>query len=198
MSWPLNFRVRVFLKSAVKAATFLSKSTGNEPFPQRISLHAIKFVLPSVLTLKRRLAQEFVQNQGRRVQKVHFQLACVGQKRRSSMSNDEIKVWATAWATALVRCTHALKSHACIFLCFFSAKFTGPRFVEIQIMLPRQREVTLFLSITYHKNLTSVYIFLFCRTSHKKIGFSSLILTYPLDSDDKKNIFLPSLSPFFF
>ena len=64
-------------------------------------------------------------------------------------------------------------------------------------MLPRQREVTLFLSITYHKNLTSVYLFLFRRTLYRKIVFSSLILTYSLDSEDKKNICLPSLSPFF-
>ena len=126
VSWPLNFRVRVFLKSAVKTATFLSKWTTNEPFSLLICLDAIKFVLlqyrllvlPSVFTLKRRLVQEFVQNHGRRVQKVHFQLACVGQKRPSSMSNNEINVWATAWATALVRCNHALKSHACKFLCF--------------------------------------------------------------------------------
>ena len=109
VSWPLNFRVCVFLKSAVKVATFFSKSTVNEPFPLRISFDVIKFVLPSVLTLKRELAQEFVQNHGRRVQKVHLRLACVGQKRRSSMSNDEI----------LVRCNHALESHTCIFLCFF-------------------------------------------------------------------------------
>ena len=56
-------------------------------------------------------------------------------------------------------------------------------------MLPWQREVTLFLSITYHKNLISVYIFLFCRTSYKKIGFSSLILTYLLDSEGKTETF---------
>ena len=68
---------RVFEKP-VKAATCLSKSTVNEPFPLRICFDAIKFVLPSVLTPKRRLAQEFVQNHGRRVQKVHCWLACVG------------------------------------------------------------------------------------------------------------------------
>ena len=72
----------------------------------------------------------------RRVQKVHFRLSCVGQKRRSSMSNDEIKVWASARATALVRGNYALKSHACIYTDFFSAIFAGPLFVEIQIMLP--------------------------------------------------------------
>ena len=69
--------------------------------------------------------------------------------RRSKTLNDEIKVW----ATALVRCNHALKSHACIYIYIyiFSAVFAGPRFVEIQVMLPWQREVTLFISITYHK-----------------------------------------------
>ena len=52
------------------------------------------------------------------------------------MSNDEIKVWASARATALVRGNYALKSHACIYTDFFSAIFAGPLFVEIQIMLP--------------------------------------------------------------
>ena len=45
-----------------------------------IYLEATKFVLLSVLILKRQFSQEFVQNLCRRVQKVQFRLTCVAQK----------------------------------------------------------------------------------------------------------------------
>ena len=42
---------RVFEKRS-KSSNVLSKSTGNEPFSLQICLDAVKFVLPSVFTLK--------------------------------------------------------------------------------------------------------------------------------------------------
>ena len=62
-------------------------STGSEPFSLLVSLYATVFVLPS--------AQKFVQNHGSSVQKVHFRLTCVAQKRRclsSPLSFPALKV----------------------------------------------------------------------------------------------------------
>ena len=89
VSWPLNLRVRVFLKSAVKAAMFLSKLTGNEPFRLRIYLDTIKFVLPRVFTPKRRLAQKFVQNHGRRSKSAKSPLPVVVRRSKTSIFNVE-------------------------------------------------------------------------------------------------------------
>ena len=53
-------------------------STGSEPFSLLIYLDATKFVLLSVFTLKQTICLRI----GSKVQKVHFRLTCVAQKRR--------------------------------------------------------------------------------------------------------------------
>ena len=150
VSWPLNLRVRVFLKTAVKAAMFLSKLTGNEPFRLRIYLDTIKFVLPRVFTPKRRLAQEFVQNHGRRSKSAKSPLPVVVRRSKTSIFNVERWNKSVGFRQGYRFSSGQLcTKKSCMYIYrFFSAIFAGPLFVEIQIMLPWQREVTLFLSKT--------------------------------------------------
>ena len=159
--WPLNFRVRVFLKSAVKAATFLSKSTGNEPCPLRIGICTAKCLYSKETTCPRICSKS-------RPKSAKSPLPVGVRRSKTSIFNVERWIKSVGYRFSSVQsCTK--KSCMYIFVCFFSAIFAGPRFVEIQVMLPWQCEVTLFVSITFHKNLTSVCTFLFCWTSYKKL-----------------------------
>ena len=110
----------------------------------------IKFVLSRVFTPKRRLAQEFVQNHGRRSKSAKSPLPVVVRRSKTSIFNVERWNKSVGFRQGYRFSSGQLcTKKSCMYIYrFFSAIFAGPLFVEIQIMLPWQREVTLFLSTT--------------------------------------------------
>ena len=142
----------------------------------KISLFLFEYastLLLSAFTLKETTCSKICSKSWPKSEKVHFRLACVGRSTTNFVPRvlsyplrraGRREPWERGWSTTslllyklpYLQPVLPLQFSAIIhwkvmhvyFLRFFVI-FAGPRFVEIQVMLPWQREVTLFLSITF-------------------------------------------------
>ena len=118
VSWPLNFRVRVFLKSAVKAATFLSKSS-NMPWRNQICIAPVSATgIAKCLYSKETTCPRICSKSRSKSAKSSLPVGV----RRSKTSIFNVEQWNKCVGyrlgyrfSSVQSCT---KSHACKFLCF--------------------------------------------------------------------------------